>query len=92
MVRRVAFLHPQQQLRVLTAGQLTDNREPILAGEGGIRTLDSLYGSVCYRFYVAKDAKFAMHSKGFISCSAGFASREPTNTLVFSGAMRLYKK
>jgi hypothetical protein len=62
MVRRVAFLHPQQQLRVLTAGQLTDNREPILAGEGGIRTLDSLYGSVCYRFYVAKDAKFAMHA------------------------------
>jgi hypothetical protein len=34
----------------------------LLGGEGGIRTLNALYRSVSYRFYVAKDAKFAMHS------------------------------
>jgi hypothetical protein len=47
------------------------NRLILTGGEGGIRTLNSPYPSATYRFYVAKDAKFAVHAPAQPGIAAG---------------------
>ena len=60
------------------------NRLILIGGEGRIRTLNSPYPSATYKFYVAKDAKFATWSgalPGIARRNLDFVSSSEARTL-----------